>query len=147
MIESKLKQYTPEIVYSEDNIYALMLVELYKCPICLKYMFVSPNIPWNKRSFPNWFYIDVDAQLKRAGWEKRSDTKVDDEYICCTCDTKGLADFLCCLCGNRKTTDNKEESFGDPPEHLCTECYNTVPAREWDEKVRKLREQHRYDFE
>ena len=59
----------------------------------------------------------------------------------------GKADFLCALCNERKSTDKIQESIGDAPEFLCKDCYDTVSAKIWDDKLDELQEAHRYDYE
>ena len=141
---NKLENYCPHLL--EGN-WAEMLVELKKCHICGKFMLPDYHNYFAKSIFPTYFPIDFDAQLKKAGWGKMSDIKVDDEYICQECAKAGKADFLCVLCKQRKPTDKEKESFGDPPEFLCSDCYETIPAKVWDEKVEELHGLHRYDFE
>lgn len=75
-----------------------------------------------------------------------TNTLVDDEPICIECEQAGKSDFLCALCKERKRSNKKQESFGDPSEFLCTDCYETKPAKIWDEKVDELVEAHRYDY-
>ena len=141
MNNDKLIAYKPQVVFPMDTRgigYGVMLVQLCQCPCCKQMMFDG---------FPKWFYIELDAQLKRAKWVKKSDIIVDDKHICVTCEKAGKADFLCALCEQRKPTDKLNDSFGDPAEHLCTDCYETVPAIVWDKKVNELQEEHRYDFD
>ena len=140
----KIEDYCPHLL--ERN-WAEMLVELKKCSICHKLMLPDYPAHFARSIFPTYFPIDFNAQLKKAGWEKMSDVKVDDNYICEECAKSGKADFLCVLCGQRKLTDKIEESFGDPPEFLCSDCYATVSAKIWDDKVEELRDIHRWDFE
>jgi len=60
---------------------------------------------------------------------------------------KGKASFVCTLCNERRTSDQVQERFGDPPEFLCKICYSSVSALKWDQKNKELNEAHRYDFE
>ncbi len=141
--------YTPKFIDSENR-YAEMLVEVHVCPLCHKCM--MPRIEGSYRVserniFPHYREIDYETQLKRAGWLLMSDVKVDDKYICLDCERTGKADFLCALCGQRKPTSKKREAFGDPPEYLCDDCYETVSAKAWDEKQMELYAAHRWDFE
>ncbi len=141
--------YTPKII-DEKNHYAEMLVEFHVCPICLKYM--MPRIEgsysvWGKNIFPNYWAINYESQLKNAGWVFQSDIEVDDKYICIECVQSDKADFLCALCNQRKPTSKARESFGDPPEYLCTDCYETVTVSAWEEKQSELGAAHRWDYE
>jgi len=138
---NELDNYTPEVI---DG-YGKVLVELEKCPLCGKYMVDAKGAKYGL--FPKYININIDKQMERAGWVLRSCTKVDDKNICSECTEAGKADFLCTLCKQRKPTDKIKEEIGDPTEYICTDCYETMPAKEWDEKICKIREIHRYDFE
>ena len=142
---AEIENYTPEVIKSDSCFYGLVLVELEKCPLCHKYMIDIIGVKYGL--FPKWRRITIEKQIERAGWAQRSSVKVDDKNICNECVKAGKADFLCALCKQRKPTNKIKDSFGDPAEFLCTDCYETVPAKVWDEKTSKLREKHRYDYE
>ena len=96
--------------------------------------------------FPTYYNNNFEAQAKRAGFVLQSTVKVDGSYICNKCSASGTADFECSLCYQRHPTNEIEESFGDPPEHVCESCYSTVSAKEWDEHIGRLEDEHKYDF-
>jgi hypothetical protein len=135
-------EYIPKI---HDG-YVEMMVEYEKCPICNKVM-IQRLVGYDNRLFPAWIQMTQEAQAKRAGIVFKGSVKVDDDLICEECEKSGRADFLCAICNTRQSTDEIQESFGYPPEFLCKECYNTVPAKTWDEKVSELHEAHRYDYD
>ena len=141
------ENYIPTVISDElgRTHYGKVLVELEKCPICHRYMIDSRNAKYGL--FPKYCKITIEKQIERAGWVQRSCVEVDGHDICRECAEAGKADFLCALCEQRKLTDKIEESFGDLAEHLCADCYESVPAKIWDKKVEKLRERHRYDFD
>jgi len=140
--------FRPELITIEGaRAYGLMMVELHRCPICSKWMLYKEVKRWEGTPFPRWVKIDFDAQLKKAGWVTVSQVKVDDHHICDECASAGKADFLCALCGKRKPTSEIQERFGDPSEFLCKQCYETVPAKQWEEKVESLEADHRWDFD
>ena len=143
----ELDNYTPQIIFSElgKTPYGKVLVELEKCPICGKYMLDSRDAKYGL--FPKYVDIKIEKQMERAGWVQRSCVKVDDNDICFECAEAGKADFLCALCKDRKPTDKVEESIGDPPEFLCTDCYESVPAKTWNAALHELRKSHCYDYE
>src|SRR5579859_7870202 len=139
--------FTPQVVKDTNAIYVTMLLEVDECPICKKIMMRKENKHFHGGNMPNSFAIDQDTQMKQVGIVFESKTKVDDQYICAECAEAGKADFLCSLCGSRYPTDQVQESFGDPPEHLCKNCYATVPAQQWDKKTSQLYSAHQYDHE
>ncbi|MCJ7507540.1 MAG: hypothetical protein MUO85_02265 [candidate division Zixibacteria bacterium] len=144
---NEIENYIPTVISDElgQTHYGKVLVELEKCHICHRYMINSRDAKYGL--FPKYDKITIEKQMERAGWVQRSSVEVDEKYICCECAEAGKADFHCSLCNQRRLTDKIQESFGDPAEFLCTPCYESVPAKVWDEKVEKLREVHRYDFE
>lgn len=85
--------------------------------------------------------------MKRANMVYLSSTQVDGDPICKECEAAGKADFLCALCEKRYPSSEVKESIGWPAEFLCKNCYETKPAKIWDEKVDELQEDHRYDFD
>lgn len=140
-----MENYTPKI--HEDGRYVEMIIQAEKCPICKKVMIKKVKEYMLDKLFPAYWKMNQEAQAKRAGIVFKSTTKVDDENICEECEKAGKADFLCALCNERKSTDKIQESIGDAPEFLCKDCYDTVPVKIWDDKLNKLQEAHRYDYE
>lgn len=97
--------------------------------------------------FPLSIDHDQAAQTARAGVVIESMSTIDDKKICVECEKAGKAFSTCALCKTPKPSSRIEESFGEPAEYLCSDCYETVPAKVWDEKAQELRDRHRYDFE
>lgn len=136
--------YTPII---KDK-YVLFAAQGTECPVCKKIMVEKVDRNGLRRSFfPFWFEMCQDAQMKRANIVYVSNTKVDDDNICIECEKSGKADFKCELCGERKPTSKIKESFGDPPDYLCDDCYKITPAKTWDDKCDELEQEHRYDYQ
>lgn len=136
--------FTPQKI--DMNLYRFT-VESTKCVVCRNEMVHAPSTRnWRKTTFPSYIGNNFEAQAKKAGLELSSDIKVDREYICNKCENEGKADFLCSLCGQRHSVSKVKEQIGDPPEFLCLQCYTTVPAKEWDDKITSLNNEHRYDF-
>ena len=133
--------YTPQ-KYGKNHFTFLLRTQ--KCKTCNKDMIVKPKD--NRETFPYYVRNDFDAQSKRCGLVYRSNIKVDDSYICIKCEQAGEASFECALCNERKSSEKKHKSYGDPPEFLCTDCYETVPAKVWEEKESELYDEHKYDF-
>jgi hypothetical protein len=146
---SDLTKYVPEFIpYSEDMAYGKMLVKLNKCSTCGCWTLdkAADQGIWNK-VFPAWFAITIRQQMAKAGWRFSSDVKRDDEIICSKCAEEGRGGFTCSLCKEYRTSDQEEEAFGDPPDYLCTICYETVSAKVWHDKYNSLFDAHKYDFE
>lgn len=143
----KIENYVPEIVENKSTVYFKMLVEVKKCHLCKKFMMPKANSQFNGGVFPNYIHINQDAQMKMAGFVYSTRIEVDGECICEECKNAGKVDILCAMCEQRKPSDKQQESFGYPPEYLCKDCYETVPAKKWEDKVDELQQSHRYDFE
>jgi len=139
----KTEEYVPKIIKNDNWVYLEMVIEATKCHCCEKIM-----LPRAKRGiFPNYMHINQDAQMKRAGFVYSTFTEVDGKPICIECKEAGKIDILCAMCNERKPSNKEQESFGYPPEYLCKDCYETVPAKQWNEKADELNNNHRYDFE
>lgn len=143
---TEMEEYTPQIIKETDTrAYATMLVELVKCPLCGKWMIGTGDRIYGP--FPKYFRISDKAQSKLAGWVQKGHRDYGiDKYICVECEQADKATFTCALCHQQKKSSEIEQSFGDPAEHLCKDCYSSVPAKEWDKRVSELEEEHQYDF-
>ena len=124
----------------------LMAVALRKCHICSKWMVKSPSTKWHS-AFPIYWNLSFDKQLEAAGWVRNSGVNVDGRNICQECADSGKATIICSLCGKVWPANQAEDSFGEPPEYLCQNCYSTISAALWNEKVEELRKAHQYDWE
>jgi hypothetical protein len=135
------ESFVPEVRYHLRNKeYGIMLVELRTCKYCGSKM-VRPCY-WGRGPFPVWHVAGFDAQALRAGWRHQAE---DD--ICIACRDAGKKEFACAGCKEVKTSDKIKESYGFPAEHLCVDCYQTMPAAAWDEIEKRLEDEHRYDFD
>jgi len=122
-----MNHYVPDII--EDR-YARFLLALEKCPTCHQYMVVRPHKA--KDTFPRYYKLTFDGQAKAADLVIQSDSQANNKYICEDCAKAGKAYFVCALCEKEKSSDKIQGRIGDPPEYLCTDCYKTVSAQEWE---------------
>lgn len=142
MKNKNFDNYTPTLYRTDSGFfYAEMLIELEICPICGKPMILK------RHGFPLYYKINQDAQMKNAEIQYISKSKYNNKYICCECAESGKSKFTCYICKTDKPSDKLHSSFGDPADHLCTDCYETVSAKRWNEIEDNLIEEHRYDFE
>jgi hypothetical protein len=139
-----MDKYKPTIHKRYGNVYVEMLLKADECPICGKVMIKKVN-SWFDNLFSCYFGLNQDAQMKEADMVYKSNIEIDGEPICVECAKAGKATFLCALCGERWPSDTEQESFGLGafPDHLCENCYKTVPAKVWDEKCKELRNRHK----
>jgi len=114
-----------------------------KCPSCGKPMMDKCKYG----IFPFYTGNNQEAQMKEKGVVFRSTATMGNDPICVECKDADKASFKCALCKEMKPSSKEEESFGDPAEYLCKDCYATVPAKVWDDKAEKLRHDHQYDWE
>lgn len=136
-----MESYKPQII---EGRYATFLVQFLKCPLCQQPMIVEE--PERNSPFPMSYKINYESQAHAAGFRIRSKVVSNDKHICTVCAESGKGGFNCYLCKQYKESAKLEQSFGDPPDYLCTDCYATVPAKEWDEIVDRLYDLHQYDF-
>ena len=136
-----MKSYTPDIL---EGKYARFLLRVGTCPECGRSMIVRPERAWD--TFPYYFRLNFEAQAEAGGFCIQSGAKANDRYICEDCMQAGRSWFRCDLCGQKMSSDKIEECFGDPPDCLCSDCYASVPAKEWDEKRDSLTDKHKWDY-
>jgi hypothetical protein len=131
--------------------YATMVVEIQTCPSCGKIMIEHPR-RWGTLvpPFPEEGELAFNEQRKRAEWRLISgNTNANNEHICMTCALDGRSSFICALCGEeRSSTKEMACHFGehDQPEFLCKICYETVPAKTYQDKVNELEDRHRWNY-
>lgn len=142
----------------------VMLVTLSKCGHCKKTMVFPPrHQSYDFSTFPIWHGNAFTAQVKRAGWViaapkpfenntqgtegQRGDEDDCIRVICVGCAKAGHATFVCRLCDQKRPTSQRQDSTGswEDRDSLCTPCYETVPAKEWDKMQTLIGEEHRYD--
>ena len=127
--------------------YGLMLVNLDQCVVCsLPMVRRSWDMP-HSSPFPPYDPVSLKAQAQRAGWVFAGKLQVNAETICERCERADRARAACYLCKRERKASEVREAIGDPPEYLCTPCYDSVPARVWDRAVKELEEAHRWDHE
>jgi hypothetical protein len=117
--------------------YATVLVELDTCSECQRLMRVHTHALCRLSA----------GQVEAAGWGVESAARnAKGQPLCVDCSKAGKGSILCALCKQQRSSAEEQRSFGDPPEFLCTVCYDTTPARKWAEAVDKLEDEHQYDF-
>jgi hypothetical protein len=147
IVGMEAKDFVPQLVQKQRDgmAYFSMLVEARKCPTCEKWMVqkVDKHRTYIHPVFPHWLAVDQDAQVKRAGLHYASDSQIDEEYICQVCADDGKGGFTCRICEQVRTSDQEQTSYGE--DKLCTVCYASTPAKEWDAKTKALYDAHKYD--
>lgn len=141
-----MDQYTPKIIKDDDVIYGEICVELERCGHCHKPMLDLRMDTRPNGIFPRFHKLMIEAQMQRAGWVARSDSDIDEVAICRECEKLGIAAFTCYGCKEKRASNLLEQSFGSPPDHLCHVCYSTMSAKAWDELLRELEDEHKYDY-
>ena len=141
----KIRIMTPHKVKGSD--FVIFYAKSKQCSKCDRTMIAKVKECYGKEFFHGYHDYSQDAQMKRAGLVYLGKAKVDDEYICEICEKEGKADFICSICEKRHDTCEIKEQIGDPAEFMCKSCYETVPAKEWDDKLSELQDEHRWDFD
>lgn len=140
---TKLDDYTPDRFEGD---YFRFLVDTKPCASCKRPTIPIPVSYTAARPFPAYHRVDLKRQAERAG-VLAVGTYVNENPVCVECVKAGVLLFGCAICGEKKNMSHIEESFGYPAEHLCKQCYQTVPAAKWDAKRKELEEAHRWDNE
>lgn len=136
--KDEIQDFTPQILCNGE--YTVMLLKTEMCPKCLKTMMKEDKLRYSG-VFPVWRELNQQSQMKKAGIVFQSMVKSNNRYICVECAEGNKATIHCALCKQDKPSNKQKESFGcDPAEFLCSDCYETVPAKVWEEKVEKLQE-------
>lgn len=131
-----LKDFTP-ILFEREGV-VLMLVEYERCPICHRPMIR----PFAQRVE---YRLSPKAQMERADIVRPGDEIPGSDRVACeVCTQEGKIVFTCAFCGQERRSDLLHESH---PEPVCTICYNTLTAAEWEAKEDALHEEHRYDYD
>jgi hypothetical protein len=130
--------YTPTTITIHGRIYGQLAVNLEICGHCERFMVDMSQIVFTDGN-------NVMQQITNARWEVRSSAQKYGKSICVTCKNAGFSFFYCYLCRQERKSNFLYQSFGDPPDHLCFCCYETVSAKEWDEILDVLNERHRFD--
>ena len=137
---AKVEWYTPTAV---DAWHYAFLVEVKPCVHCSR-----PTVATlTDGPFPKAWRSGFAAQRDRAGIQPMAFWHENNFPVCIGCKDKGAGTFECVCCKMTRPLNESHEHYGMPAEHLCSTCYETVPAKKWAALVGELEEQHRYDFE
>jgi hypothetical protein len=149
---TRIEDFVPRVVLvterSAPTAYGTMVVGLHRCGGCERWM-VEPLSDY--KPFPGYFLSSFVAQVKAAGWAingyatKSVDGK--DVPICKDCKEADVGDFVCALCGQARKSSQVQEAYGygGNGDYLCKPCYESVPAKRWDDRCDELEKAHQYD--
>jgi hypothetical protein len=147
--KTSIENFTPEVITEGRHTYGLVLVEIAKCPTCDHFM-LKGDLERLEGFTPYWEKVTITVQAERAGWRWWSwQRNSEGRHICQTCASEGKATFRCSLCKQERSSSQKHTSIGHPDgaDHLCAVCYETVPAKKWQEKYDALSDEHRWDWD
>lgn len=141
--------FKPRTIYTNKNVsYGVVAIRLNICDLCKREMIVP--IRSSDSLFALFGYLNefsFQKQIKMAGWLEQSSISINGEDFCIECADKIELVFNCALCKQAKPKEKIQVEFGYPAEIICTDCFDTVPAKIWDEKTKELEVRHRYDWE
>lgn len=112
------------------NFFLPLYEQLESCPICNRFM-VSHLSRFGKE----YQKLDLVAYGMRLPGSS--------QYACEKCVEEGLVGFTCAICKQKRSSDQIQEEHEG--EIACTVCYETLPAKEWDQHINRVYESHRYD--
>lgn len=122
-----VRTYVPMVLGTNepgDDEATLLAVLVRRCPVCKRPMIDPLSVAAKTQDF------SIKAQMDRAGIQFRSSsTDATGHTVCEGCVKEGKVTVRCALCGESRTSDQIQETYGDPAECLCTVCYGTTPER------------------
>lgn len=141
--EKQIREFVPTVLAPDI---AVMLVRCQSCTQCRRTMIEKSDRA--RSAFPLYMHASVDAQIKRAGWVDASyATNENGGQLCVECAVAHAA-FKCYAC-NLVRRGEPKETFGwgslMTVHYLCLHCFETVPAKRWEELQDELRQEHQYD--
>lgn len=143
ILEEKLRDKTA----SEDD---RVLIRLDTCSECDARMIDLTREDLKKgntllgRLIPKYGPHALEVQAVEKGWVFSSSVSTHKGPVCHRCAKLDIASFECIICEKVKKEDRRHESYGDD-RVVCLDCYETIPAKEWDKKIERLEEAWRYD--
>jgi hypothetical protein len=139
--------FTPHIVRRGHSIVLVAFaIEFRLCGVCK-----TPLLPKAPRTplFPTSMWADLSAirQAERAKFRLASEVYHEGDPICTVCAAADTLTVECALCHEQRKASEIKESYGYLSyDYLCTLCYETVPAKQWEAAVERLEEEHKYDY-
>lgn len=144
--EFNVDEYVPKIYDKGSFPKIQVLLKTMLCGICK-----TPMLPDMHKFFPIDRWNNQKEQMIRGGIKEQSSVHdCNGKPICIDCKESGKIEFTCRMCEQKKPSSKIQESFGYSEgdiDYLCTDCYETCPAKIWDEKVEELNSEHKYDYE
>lgn len=142
-----MNTYVPQVI-EDDPYHALVtfVLKLDKCVAC--HTLVMAIVTKVYSPFPIRLDQDQRRQMQAAGIQEIGGYTYEPREgpLCVKCTKQGLGRFKCWHCEQERPVSQQHEQFGDPPDFLCTVCYETLPAKTWDEVIKELGEVHRWDY-
>lgn len=130
--------------------FATVLIETRKCSGCGATV-PLPQLQDLRDVLPFYLHApyNLEGQMERSGWKPIGYRRIGDpdETLCQECTDLGKRTFTCAHCRHERTVDKIHEAFGDGDDAVCEPCYETIPAKEFDAVVARLREARRYDYD
>lgn len=136
-IEIDTRHFVPTIQES----WGLFALPVSRCSFCKTY-----TLPKIKGFYENGSSAMSQAeQMKAAGMRYRGSNFITSDIVCEQCVADGKIHFKCAFCEETRNSELYHDAeYGDP---ICKICYETLTAKEWDEKMKELHEIHRYDYQ
>lgn len=107
-------------------------IEVRKCGCCDNYMIPNYDNNYIESLFSN--NNKIEDQMKINNLVFSSNSMVDHSIICKDCENSGKSTFYCRICGEKRSSvDFHDIIVGD--EKVCTHCYSTLTAKEYDDKI------------
>ena len=130
--------------------YDKFYLKITECPNCKRKM-IDADYNALYSAFPFWEKMNFEAQRLRKGFAIRSNQSFDDDKMCGShywcIDCKDKIEFKCFNCKEMRLKKDMEYRYGDPPDFLCKFCYETVSAKDWNELIKAIEDNHRWEYD
>lgn len=125
----------------EDKAYNEFLVPGLECCHCNKWM-VSEKLVDAARDIHPWQEGAMMEQLHRKNINIMAEALKNGERLCVPCLVDKAAGVRCYACQKELPGSFFVRIFGNFEIGLCCTCYETMPAKQWNEKVEWLARLH-----
>ena len=145
-------EYIPEILRRagrDDMI--LLAFPITRCRECQQLMLPESAQVLQQANNRGVFYTpkgdSVTAQLQRGAISIDQGYKAGLDHVCGDCINEGKVQVECQACHKQVSLNDTHFKVGDPPEFICRECHETMPAAAYEKMVDQLEQRHQYDYE
>jgi len=140
--------FKPQIIEDkrESHGYAFVTfaLQIRSCPICDRLM-MYPKV---RGLFPGVAFMQQKDQMKALDIVGVGEAIPGDtwgRHACEICTAEGKVFFECFICKEQRPANERHKDVYH--EAVCNTCYETIPAKQWDEIMDEIDADHKYDYD